>query len=274
MSQATGGQASEPGADAPLPRTRREAREAQLAREAQAAKTSGFAGSPRAGRVGRMLSFLPEWMRVAVVAVALMVLVRALLVQSFSVPSGSMEPTLTPGDRILVSRLVRGPSIERGDVVVFDGSGTWGKPFSAASGSGIRAVLSSVLSFVSLSSGADYVKRVVGLPGDRVVCCDVNGLLNVNGVAVQEPYLYEGNPPSTTAFDVIVPAGKIWVMGDHRSASADSRAQLGRPGGGMVPLDDVVGRAEIRYWPIGRVGSLTPAPSLHDIPRATGAQTP
>ncbi|HOI04047.1 MAG TPA: signal peptidase I, partial [Dermatophilaceae bacterium] len=167
--------------------------------------------------------------------------------------------------------LQRGPSIERGDVVVFDGTDTWGKPAGSDTASGPRQLLTSILAIVSLSSGADYVKRVVGVPGDHVVCCDVDGRLTINGVAVNEPYLYPGNPPSTTRFDVTVPAGKIWVMGDHRSASADSRSQMGKPGGGMVPLDDVVGRAWVRYWPLDRLGSLTPAPTLHDLPLPTGA---
>lgn len=205
-------------------------------------------------------------------AVLLMVLVRGLLVQSFSVPSGSMEPTLEPGDRILVSRLHRGPSIERGDVVVFDGTDSWGKP-SAPSADGLSQVVRSMLSLVSLGSGADYVKRVVGMPGDRVACCTGEGQLTVNGAPVQESYLYPGNPPSTMRFDVIVPSGKIWVMGDHRSASADSRAQLGRPGGGMVPLDDVVGRTWIRYWPLDRIGSLTPAPTLSQLLSPSGASS-
>lgn len=236
--------------------TRREARAASERR----ARTSGV--SHRG---------VPESVRIGVIAIALMILVRALLVQTFSVPSGSMQQTLEPGDRILVSRLARGPSIERGDVVVFDGTDTWGKPAGSDSASGPRQLLNSLLAFISLSSGADYVKRVVGVPGDHVVCCDVDGRLTVNGVAIDEPYLYPGNPPSTTKFDVIVPTGKIWVMGDHRSASADSRAQMGKPGGGMVPLDDVVGRAWVRYWPLDRLGSLTPAPALHDLPRPTGA---
>ena len=260
MIEASGGPPREPDDEAPPPLTRRHVREAHLAQRR---------ASRRGGRTA--LTGIPEWLRVGVVAVALMVLVRAVLVQSFSVPSGSMEPTVEPGDRILVSRLLRGPSIERGDIVVFDGSDTWGKPAGSGTQTGLRAVLTSVLSVVSLSSGADYVKRVVGVPGDHVVCCDISGRLTVNGVAVDEPYLFPGNPPSTTTFDVIVPAGKIWVMGDHRSASADSRSQLGRPGGGMVPLDDVVGRAWVRYWPLDRLGSLTPAPALHDLPQTTGA---
>ena len=215
-------------------------------------------------------------LQLVALAVALMLLVRAFLVQSFSVPSGSMEPTLLPGDRILVSRLHRGPSIQRGDIVVFDGASTWGAPAGAsAPPSGVSQAVRSALSLVSLGSGADYVKRVVGLPGDRVACCDAGGRLTVNGSPVDEPYVYPGNPPSTLTFDVLVPAGRIWVMGDHRSASADSRAHLGSPGGGMISLDDVVGRAVWRYWPLDRLGTLTPAPALAGLPSpglpATGA---
>ena len=193
------------------------------------------------------------------VAVALMMLVRAFLVQSFSVPSGSMQQTLEPGDRILVTRLERGPSIERGDVVVFDGTDTWGKPAGANNETGVRATLSSVLAFISLSSGADYVKRVVGVPGDHIVCCAVDGRLTVNGVAVDEPYLYPGNPPSTMKFDVIVPAGKIWVMGDHRSDSEDSRFHdpSGNGSDGAVPIDAITGRAVAVVWPLGRAGWLS-----------------
>jgi signal peptidase I len=103
---------------------------------------------------------------------------------------------------------------------------------------------------------SDYVKRVVGLPGDHVVCCDISGLLTVNGIAVVEPYLYPGDKPSDLTFDVTVPVERVWVMGDHRSDSADSRAHLGDPGGGMVRLDDVIGRAGMIYWPPSRVGVL------------------
>jgi signal peptidase I len=213
---------------------------------------------PRAGRLG-------YYLQVAVVALVFMMCVRAFLVQSFAVPTGSMEQTLVPGDRILVNRLQRGPSIQRGDIVVFDGTGTF-EPAAASSGGGLAQLVRSAVSLVSLSSGADYVKRVVGMPGDRVTCCDATGRLTVNGVAVDEPYLFTGDVPSTLTFDVIVPAGRIWVMGDHRSDSADSRAYLGRPGGGMVPLDDVVGKAWVRYWPLDRLGGLPSAPGLAAVP--------
>ena len=119
---------------------------------------------------------------------------------------------------------------------------------------------------------SDYVKRVVGLPGDHVVCCKANGLLTVNDIAVQEPYLYPGDKPSDLTFDVTVPAERIWVMGDHRSDSADSRAHLGDPGGGMVRLDDVIGRAGMVYWPPRRAGVLGAPTSLEGIPASTAGE--
>ncbi len=220
------------------------------------------ASSPARVRIRRIGSYA----QVLGSAFVVMLLVRAFLVQSFSVPSGSMEPTLEPGDRILVSRLHRGPSVERGDIVVFDGTRVWGAPAGSRESSWLGQGVRSALTLVSLSSGADYVKRVIGVPGDRVSCCADDGRLQVNGVPVDEPYVYPGNPPSTMTFDVLVPPGRIWVQGDHRSASADSRANLGRPGGGMVPLDDVVGRVVWRYWPLDRLGTPASAPDLQGLP--------
>ena len=100
------------------------------------------------------------------------------------------------------------------------------------------------------------MKRVIGVGGDRVQCCDASGRLTVNGVPLDEPYLYPGDVPSRDAFDVVVPAGKLWVMGDHRSISQDSRAHLGDPGGGFVPEDRVIGRAFAVVWPFGRFEGL------------------
>jgi signal peptidase I len=175
---------------------------------------------------------------VAVVAVLAMVAgVRTFLVQSFSVPSVSMQPTIEPGDRLLVNRLVRGAGLHRGDIVVFDGS----TAFPAGG---------------DAEGGTDYVKRVIGLPGDHVVCCDPTGWLVLDDVPLEEPYLLPGDRASEVTFDVTVPTGAMWVMGDHRSESGDSRSYLGRPGGGMVPLSDVIGQATVRYWPPGRLGSL------------------
>ncbi len=250
-----------------------ESTEGAAEREAAPSERTSRRAAPR--RAGRPWSWRPgPVLQGLVIAFVLMVIVRTLLVQTFSVPSTSMQPTLEPGDRILVNRLVRGPSIERGDVVVFDGTGSWGPPAGATDVGGLRARLQAVLSWISFGSGADYVKRVIGVPGDHVVCCDVDGRITVNGIPLAEPYLYPGDEPSATRFDVTVPAGRIWVMGDHRSVSADSRSKLGRPGGGMVPLDDVVGRAWLRYWPTDRLGSLASAPVPAGSPPQPEATTP
>jgi signal peptidase I len=197
-----------------------------------------------------------------------MMLVRGFLVESFYIPSGSMEPTLEPADRILVNKIGGASSLQRGDLVVFDGTHSFAdRAAESDSGSGIGRVLGSMASRLPIHlNESDYVKRVVGLPGDHVVCCDLSGLLTVNGDAVQEPYLFPGDKPSDLTFDVRVPAARIWVMGDHRSVSADSRAHLGDPGGGMVRLDDVIGRAGMIYWPPSRAGVLDAASSLEGAP--------
>ena len=209
-----------------------------------------------------------RWLRLLVLAVVMVLLVRAFVVQTFSVPTGSMQPTIEPGDRLLANRLVRGASVHRGDVVVFDGRVSFD---GGTDGSTVDQILRSLASLVSLETGTDYVKRVIGLPGDHVVCCDTRGLLVVNGTAVTEPYLFPGDAPSEVTFDVTVPTGDIWVMGDHRSDSSDSRAYLGRPGGGMVRLDDVIGQATVRYWPLGRLGSLGgPGPLSTVVPPGAG----
>lgn len=198
-----------------------------------------------------------------VAALLVVVVVRSLFVQTFSVPTGSMQPTIEPGDRVLVNRLVRGGDLHRGDVVVFDGR----HAFRGEGDGGAGARLArTVLGALTLDSGTDYVKRVVGLPRDRVTCCDASGRLVVNGVAVTEPYLFPGDVPSAVTFDVIVPDGAIWVMGDHRSASADSRSYLGSPGGGMVEQGDVTGQVTMRYWPPGRLGSLGGPGPLSTVP--------
>jgi signal peptidase I len=212
----------------------------------------------------------PSWLLMLAVALLVMALVRGFLVQSFYVPSGSMEPTIVPGDRILVNKLVAGSSLQRGDVVVFDGTTT----FAAAERKPhedkgiIGRVLAGAASLLGVQLGEeDFVKRVIGLPGDHVVCCAPDGRLEVNGTPVSEPYIEPGDKPSELTFDVTVPAGRLWVMGDHRGDSADSRSHLGDPGGGTVSVDDVVGRTVARYWPLGRIGGFATPQNLADIPR-------
>jgi signal peptidase I len=186
-------------------------------------------------------------------------LVRTFVVTPFSIPSGSMRDTLDVGDRILVDRAsYRFGSIERGDIVVFDGTDTFGP----VGGSGEASLLARVTGVLTLGlagdARTDYVKRVIGIGGDRVACCDPQGRLTVNGRPLEERrYLYPGDVPSQLRFDVRVPEGRLWVMGDHRSDSMDSRAHLGDPGGGTVPEDDVIGRVLGVVWPVDRVGGLS-----------------
>jgi signal peptidase I len=159
-------------------------------------------------------------------------LTRAFLLQAYVIPTGSMQPVLEPGDRVIVSRLtLPSDELRRGDVVVFDGADVF-------------------------ADRGSFAKRVVGLPGDRVTCCTRAGALAINDEPLPEPYLFPGERASDVPFDVLVPPGRLWLMGDHRSISADSRAHLGRPGGGMVPRDRVVGRVIAVVWPAGRIGGV------------------
>jgi signal peptidase I len=204
---------------------------------------------------------------VAGIGLVLMLMVRGFLVQSFYIPTGSMEPTLEPGDRILVNKIGVSTLLQRGDLVVFDGTRTFAAGAArAGQASAMANALGAMASMLSIQTNqSDYVKRVVGLPGDHVVCCDANGRIMVNDVAVNELYLYRGDKPSDLTFDVTVPSERVWLMGDHRSDSSDSRAHLGDPGGGMVRLDDVVGRAAMVYWPPSRAGVLGTAESLENV---------
>ncbi len=183
----------------------------------------------------------------------MMTTVRGLMFQAFSIPSVSMEPTLHVGDRVLVNKLSYDVgSVQRGQVIVFDGAGSFVPERTDGPGPFGR-----ILGAIGLNNGEDdYVKRVIGLPGDRIQCCDAQGRLTVNGIPLDEPYLFEMDLPSRDRFDVLVPPGRVWVMGDHRSRSADSRAHLGDPGGGTVPMDKIVGRAVAIVWPLGRAGWL------------------
>ncbi|MGO4120584.1 signal peptidase I [Arthrobacter sp. YAF16] len=191
-----------------------------------------------------------------VLAVAISGLVRSLWLDVYFIPSASMEPLLRDGDRILVSRTdFAFDPVRRGDVVVFDGRGSFA-PLSSGKGPAAD-VLTGAGHWLGLTgSDTTYVKRVIGLPGDRVVCCGADGRLTVNGQQLEERYLYEGDAPSKLKFDVIVPDGRLWLMGDHRSKSADSRSLLGAPGGGMVPLERVIGRPVQIIWPLDRFAAI------------------
>lgn len=209
------------------------------------------------------------------IAVGAVLLITTFVAKPFSIPSGSMEDTMQIGDRILVNRVVyHTRDVERGDVVVFDGADSF-VPMSEVPQ---RNPITGALAWVGQSLGlmapdsTDFVKRVIGVGGDRVVCCNADGALEVNGVPLDEAsYLYPGDVPSTQNFDVIVPPGMLWVMGDHRSNSADSRAHMGDPGGGFVPESKVVGRAMSVLWPVSRLATIDIPSTFADIPAPAGS---
>ena len=208
--------------------------------------------------VGRMLGvFLRDAVIIVVAALVVSFLIKTFLIRSFFIPTDSMASTLIRDDRIIVSQLHGGPlELSRGDVIVFVDPGGWLSIQSGVSEDDpLTRLLDGLSVFVGLSGPDDnehLVKRLIGLPGDTVVCCDALGALSINGVPLAESYvsLPEGvTKVSSNDFEVVVPDGALWVMGDNRYNSADSRRNMDKPGGGFVPLENVVGRAIAVSWP-------------------------
>ena len=209
--------------------------------------------------------FWRELLAIVVAAVVLTLVVKAFIVQVYKIPSASMENTLQVNDRVLVNKLIyhfRG--IARGDIVVFSGQNSWGPDAPPPSSDPVVRIWDNVLSGVGLhSSQTYYIKRVIGLPGDRVACC-TDGKVTVNGVRLTETsYVYPGDPPSIAFGPVTVPPGHLWVMGDFRSNSDDSRYHTADPGGGAIPENEVVGRAFMIIWPPSAISDL-PIPATFD----------
>lgn len=214
-------------------------------------------------------SSLRELPILVVSALVLSIIVKTFLVQFFYIPSGSMENTLQVNDRVGVNKLGAILSdIKRGEVVVFRDPAEWlSAPYDESKG--LAKIVKDGLVFVGIlpDPAKQYlIKRVIGVGGDRVVCCSTSGKIEVNGVEVDEPYIFAGNKPSDSTFDVTVPKGFIWVMGDHRGASADSRFHTDDPNKGMVPLDKVTGRALFVIWPLKHLGVLDVGKDLSQIP--------
>src|SRR5436190_19077402 len=202
------------------------------------------------GRKRKHTSFWRELPFLVLIALVLALLIKTFLVQAFFIPSGSMEDTLHVGDRVLVNKLVyRIRDIHRGEIVVFKGPSSWqdNPEFTASTPSNPVARffhdIGSALG-VAAPSSKDFIKRVIGVAGDHVVCCDPQGRITVNGHPLDErSYLYPGAKPSDSNFDVTVPKGRLWVMGDHRNASADSRSHISDGDNGTIPTGNVIGRA-------------------------------
>ena len=217
-----------------------------------------------------------------VVALAIALVIKTFVVQPFFIPSSSMEDTLLIGDKVLVNKLVyHFRSIEPGDIIVFNGAGSWNPspapeapahdPVVRAYDATLRPLFRSIAGLFGTPLGqTDYIKRVIGVPGDHVVCnrycADDHGPVTVNGVPLRESsYLYPGAAPSQIPFNIVVPPGRLWVMGDNRAVSDDSRLRMSDPGHGTIPENEVIGRAFVIVWPPSRWRFL-PIPSTFDQP--------
>jgi signal peptidase I len=220
-------------------------------------------------------SWIKEIITIVAIALVLSFLIKTFFFRAFFIPSGSMENTLQVNDRIFVNLMVPDPfDLSRGDVIVFKDTKAWLPPVQPEP-EGPGTWVKDALVFVGLlpdESQQHLVKRVIGLPGDRVICCDAEGRITVNGEGLDEPYLFPGASPSDRAFDVTVPEGKLWVMGDHRNASADSREHQEGPGQGFIDIADVEGKAGVIAWPLNRVGFLGNYPDVFEgIPEPASA---
>jgi signal peptidase I len=242
-------------------------------------------GSSFGARARRTRKEMPLWQELPlllIVAFCLAVLVRTFLVQAFFIPSGSMEPRLAVGDRVLVNKIVydvRQP--ERGEIVVFRGTDNWAPENQVDTNAGFFAKLGRTvgdLVGVSQPGEKDFIKRVIGLPGDTVVCCDVNGRVMVNGFPLDEPYVVDNSPldappnarecHSRRFGPVTVEQGQMFVMGDHRLVSQDARCQ------GQVPIENVIGRAFVIVWPGSHWSGLGVPPTFAKVPRPFAAAAP
>ena len=224
--------------------------------------------SAKGRRKGRRRSFWRELPILIAISLLLAVVIKTYFFQAFWIPSGSMENTLQVNDRVLVNKLVyhfRG--IDRGDIVVFNGDGSWDPGSVPTSGNIFEQFGNGFASMFGFGHPGDIlIKRVIGLPGDHVACCDVEGRVTVNGVPLNEQsYLYPGVAPSQIRFNVKVPPGRLWVMGDNRLYSDDSRLHQDDPGGGTIPESAVIGRAFVIIWPPSR-WRILPIPATFSQP--------
>jgi signal peptidase I len=223
------------------------------------------------------LFFLRDVLVIFGIAILVSFLVKTFLVRSFFIPSASMEQTLMIDDRVIVNELVpKAVALNHGDIVVFTDPGGWLPARPPVEVSGLQAGTEWVLSLFGLASpdsNDHLIKRVIGLPGDTVQCCSADGKIIVNGVPISEPYITipDGETrASAIDFNVTVPENSLFVMGDNRYNSKDSRYNTDKPGGGFVGMDNVVGRAFVLSWPMSHWGVLSNYPEVFsDVPAAT-----
>ena len=211
---------------------------------------------------------MPLWQETILllgIALVLAIIIKSFFIQAFYIPTPSMEPQFVKDDRILVQKWSYwSGEPQRGDIIVFEDPGGW----LAAEPKQKKSAAVKVLESIGLyPSGGHLVKRVIGVGGDRVVCCDAQGRITINGKAINEKaYLPKDTIPSGAKFDIIVPKGKLWMMGDNRGNSYDSRGHMGDPGGGFVSTDLVVGKVFALVWPWGRAEMIKRPATFEGIP--------
>lgn len=215
---------------------------------------------------GGVIAFLKETTIVLGIALVLSVLLKTFLIQAFYIPSESMQNTLEVGDRLIVNKLKpKYQDLAHGDIVVFVDPGGWLRPQTDEPSYAQKA-----LTWVGLlpqNANEHLIKRIIGMPGDTVECCDEDGDILVNGEPLEEPYIYPGAEPSLKEFSVTVPPAHLWMMGDNRPRSQDSRYSEGAVGGGFVPVRNVVGSAWVIIWPFDHATLLgTPTETFANVP--------
>ncbi|GAB3450026.1 hypothetical protein GCM10027517_36970 [Phycicoccus ginsengisoli] len=262
-------------ADAPTRPTRRGRRDG---------RGDGADADAPAGGLAVLGAAVKELVIVVGMALVLSFVVKTWLLQAFYIPSGSMEDTLRINDRVIVSKLTPGPfDLRRGDIIVFGDPGDWVEaPVQQEHGTAMTVVRDAMMFVGLLPDDAEnhLIKRVIGLPGDHVKCCDAGGRITINGQPVKEPYLKPGVAPSDQDFDITVPRGRVWVMGDNRSGSSDSRFHdAPSDDGSLGSVDErlIVGRAVALVWPLDHLRWLSnPSSTFRDVPSpaSDGASTP
>jgi signal peptidase I len=257
---------------------------------AQEPITAARGGSRQGPRHRKPKSPRPFWIEAVVLiafALGIALAVHTFFLQAFFIPSGSMENTLHVGDRVLVNRMsYKVGHVQRGQIIVFNGEDSWtAEAPSSTPSNPVSRVLHDVGGFLGFAPAGekDFIKRVIGIPGDHVVCCDSQGRIMINGTPLDENYLSSGIPVavSTTTkvnaarpFDITVPPGRVWVEGDHRDDSADSRSHTADPGGGTIPESKIIGRAFVIVWPLSHWRGLSIPASYRPISNAAAIAMP
>jgi len=257
--------------DPAAPETRTQGtRDRSTGTHASDAEASASAADTRRRQSRGVKLFIRDIVLIFLAAIIISIGIKAFLIRSFYIPSGSMENTLQIDDRIIVNELVpKAIAVEHGDVIVFKDPGGWlpeNQP--AVQQGGFVGAVDWFLALVGVSapdSNDHLIKRVIGLPGDRVECCNEFGQMSVNGVPLKEPYLKLPTGVSRASgddFSVTVPKNGLWVMGDNRYNSRDSRFNTNSPSKGFVPMEDVVGRAFVVSWPASHWAWLSDYPDV------------